>query len=338
MKKLRWGIVSTARICRRLLPPLQRATRSEVCGVASRDLAKATAFAREWGIPKTYSCYQDLLSDPEIDAVYIPLPNQLHCEWTVKACQAGKHVLCEKPLGVSVAEIDQMYEAARQRQVELIEAFQFRFHPQTSLIRDLIRSGRLGRPILLRGAFAFALTDTTNIRLKKEPGAGCLWDLGCYPLSFFQSVLEERPTEVFGWSVTGETGVDIVFAGQQRHPSGAIAQFECSFASPYRVGAEIVGEEGSLLLREAWRAGISGNSGITVLAADGSATHLEVPDVDPYLCEVEAMEKAALDGEEPILGYSHSRELTEIICAYHRSAVAGRPVVLQDGEGRCQNG
>lgn len=329
MTKLLWGVLSTARISRRILPSIARSERSVAAAVASRELDPARSFAKKWNIPKAYGDYDALLSDAEIDAVYIPLPNHLHCEWAVKACEAGKHVLCEKPLALSVGDVDRMYGAARRAKVVLIEAFQFRFHPLMRMVREFLQEERLGKPLVLKGHFSFLMSDPDNIRLRRDAGGGCLWDIGCYPISFMQGALGQNPREVFGWRRVGPTGVDVLFAGQFRFADGVLGQFECGFLSPYRVGAEVVCEKGTLHVPEAWRAGISAPGGLLVETAEGGRP-IPAPQTDPFQCEIEAMEEAVLNGVAPALGHADSRGTTAAVLACLRSAESGRPAALAD--------
>jgi D-xylose 1-dehydrogenase (NADP+, D-xylono-1,5-lactone-forming) len=331
IRKLRWGIVSTARINRRIIPAIERSEGSEVVAIGSRDLRKAQDYAAKWNIPRSYGSYEALLDDPDLDAVYIPLPNHLHCTWTVKAAQAGKHVLCEKPLALSVSEVDIMLAAARRNGVVLVEAFQFRFHPQTRIVRDLIRSGDLGTIQLVRAWFTFSVSDPANIRLQPQTGGGSLWDGGCYPICFMQGVLAEEPVEVFAWQRTGPTGVDVVFAGQLRYQSGMLAQFDSGFQAPYRVGVEVVGSEAVLYSQEAWRAGIDGHRGQIRIDRHGEETKIAVPDVDPFLGQIQAVEACIRDGTHSAMPVADSRSNVATIAALYKSAATGRPVGL-DGE------
>ena len=161
----RWGLLGTARINRMVIPPLRVSHGNRLLAIASRDTARATAYAREWGIERAHGSYEALLADPEIDAVYVPLPNHLHAQWTIEAARAGKHVLCEKPLALSVAEVDAMTSAAREAGVAVAEAFMYRHHPQTLKVRELVQAGAIGRVRFLRGTFSFPLSrpnDSAN--------------------------------------------------------------------------------------------------------------------------------------------------------------------------------
>ena len=226
MKKLRWGILSTARINRNLIPALRASPRNELSAVASRDLARARDYAREWKIPGAYGSYEELLGDPNIDVIYNSLPNHLHAEWTIKAAQAGKHVLCEKPLALTLAEVDQVTQAARQAGVNVVEAFMYRHHPMNLKVRELIEKGVLGEIRYMRGTFSFVLNRPGNIRWLPETGGGSLWDIGCYPVSYARMVMGKAPDQVFAAQVIGESGVDLSLTGQMQYANGAFAQVE----------------------------------------------------------------------------------------------------------------
>ena len=167
MSVLRWGILSTADIAvKKVIPGMRTASRCEVLGIASRDRERAESTARELGIPRAYGSYEELLGDPDLDAVYVPLPNHLHAQWTIEAARAGKHVLCEKPLALSVAEVDAMTSAAREAGVAVAEAFMYRHHPQTLKVRELVQAGAIGRVRFLRGTFSFPLSRPNDVRLR----------------------------------------------------------------------------------------------------------------------------------------------------------------------------
>src|SRR5512137_1116848 len=250
---LRWGLLGTARINRMLIPPLRVSAGNRLLAVASRDAARAAAYASEWGIERAHGSYEALLADPEIDAVYIPLPNHLHAEWTIRAARAGKHVLCEKPLALTVAEVDAMEAAAREAGIVLAEAFMYRHHPQTLKAKELLDGGAIGAVRFVRGTFSFPLNRPNDVRLRPEWGGGCLWDVGCYPLSFTRFLLGAEPIEVFGSQVLGPTGIDETFAGQLVFPGGVLAQVDAGFRSPFRAELEIAGSTGTIRVRHPWK-------------------------------------------------------------------------------------
>src|SRR5512133_1849587 len=210
-KQLNWGVLSTARINRALIKPLTASKRTRLLAVASRSLSSAESYAREWKIPRAHGSYEALLADPEIDVIYNSLPNHLHAEWTIKALHAGKHVLCEKPIALTLAEVDAMTQAAKETGKVLAEAFMYRHHPQTLKAKEIVDSGALGELQLIRGAFTFTLTREGDIRSKKETGGGSIWDIGCYPISYARMIVGAEPVEVFGWQVTSAGGVDDSF-------------------------------------------------------------------------------------------------------------------------------
>jgi len=331
--QLRWGILSTARINRRVLPAIRAADRSTVWGVASRSLQSARAFADRWDIPHVFESYDALLDSPEVDAVYIPLPNSLHHRWAVRAARAGKHILCAKPLALSVAEVDEMAQAARENGVVLLEAFQYHMHPQLATLKSLLADGLIGALKIVRAHFSFPLSDARNIRLQKSLGGGSLWDVGCYPVSFTQAVVGAPPVEVFGWQRTNAAGVEIRFAGQLRFAGDVVAQIDCGFELPFRMGAEVIGEAGVLRVPIPWIPDVDNRgSGLIHIAADDTETRIPTPVKNPYLCEVETLERAALDGVPSPYTLTHSRNNVATIVALYQSAQRGEVVRVSSAD------
>jgi len=320
---LRWGLLSTARINRALIPPLRASARNELIAVTSRDLTKARAYAEEWNIPRAYGSYDDLLADPEIDVIYNPLPNSLHAEWTIKAAQAGKHALCEKPLAVSVDEVDVMSAAAKQAGVVVAEALMYRHHPQTLQVKELVDAGAIGTLRLVRGSFTFKLTRTVDVRLDSLLSGGSIWDVGCYPISYARYIAGAEPIEVSGWQVTGPTGVDETFVGQMRFANGVCAQFDCGFRAPFRTHIEIVGSDGAISIPHPFRPGLGER--ITVMRGDDVQT-LTIPGEELYVGEVEDMADAILLGTPPRVSLADSRGNVAAIVALLRSARENRPL------------
>lgn len=329
INSLRWGLLSTARINHRLIPPLRSSKRSQLAAVASRSSEKAEAYAREWNIPKAYGSYEELLHDSTIDAIYNPLPNHLHAEWTIRAAQAGKHVLCEKPLALSVAEVDAMQAAAEQAGVVVAEAFMYRHHPKTLKVKELIESGRIGEVWYARGSFSFFLDRPKDVRLDPTIGGGSLWDVGCYPVSYTRFVLGLMPQEVFGWQTKGPTGVDETFSGQMRFPGGILSQFDSSFRIVYRTFMEFGGSEGVLQVSSPFLPGRRDSLLITPRKGQPEKVHVSGPEA--YSGEVTDMEQAVLDGKPPRISLADSRENTEVLLALYQSADEGRPVSLLSG-------
>lgn len=325
MKTLGWGLLGTARINRALIPPLRASARNQLLAVASRRLETAAAYAREWGIERAHGSYEALLADPEIDVVYIPLPNGLHAEWVVRAARAGKHVLCEKPLAVTVEEVDAIAAAAREARVVVSEAFMYRHHPQTARVREVVSTGVLGRVRFVRGSFSFGLTRPQDPRRDPALGGGALFDVGCYPLSFARSVLGQEPLEVMGWQHQGPTGVDLTFVAQLRFPDDVLAQFDCSFEASFRTIMEVVGETASLAVTQPFKPGAAAQ---LLLNRGDRIETIDSTEADLYAGEVEDLADAVLLGKAPRVSLADSRGNVAAITALLRSARENRPIRL----------
>lgn len=326
MNKLRWGLLSTARINRVLLPPLRASTRNELTAVASRDLNRAKTYADERKIPRVFGSYEALLADPDVDVIYNPLPNSLHAEWTIKAAEAGKHVLCEKPLANTVEEVDAMTEAAEKAGIVLMEAFMYRHHPQTIRVKELVESGAIGKLQLIRGSFTFSISDEGDVRLNASLGGGSIWDVGCYPISYARLIAGVEPIEVFGWQTKGQgSGVDETFIGEMRFPNNVYAQFDSGFRTPQRTHIELVGDKGSITLKKPFTPWLNEE---IILINDNEKKIITVPGQDLYLGEVENMADAILDGVPPRMSLADSRNNVATIWALLQSARTGKPVSL----------
>lgn len=324
-KVLNWGFLSTARINRALIPPLRASKRNKLLAVASRLQETADAYAKENKIPRAYGSYDELLADPEIDVIYNPLPNHLHAEWTIKAVKTGKHVLCEKPLALSVEEVDAIKSAAQKHGRVVAEAFMYRHHPQTLKVQEIVRSGSLGTLKLVRGSFTFTLNREGDVRLDPEMGGGSIWDVGCYPINYARTVVGEEPLEVFGWQVTGPTGIDESFFGQMRFRNDIHAQFDSSFAIPFHAFMEIVGSEGALNIPRPFKP--NENEKIYLTRGDKTET-IKIKGQELYLGEVDDMADAILLGREPRISLDDSRANAAVILALLESARIGKPVTL----------
>lgn len=322
---LNWGLLSTARINRAIIPPLRVSPRNRLLAVASRSPSAAQAYARENDIPRAYGSYEELLADPQVNVIYNSLPNHLHAEWSIRALQAGKNVLCEKPFALSLAEVDAMTAAALRSGRILTEAFMYRHHPQTLQAREIIVSGALGKILLLRGAFSFPFTRVANFRANPQMGGGSLWDVGCYPLSYTRFLLGEEPAEVFAWQTLNAEGVDETFAGQLRFPSGALAQFDSGFRAPYRTFMEIVGSEATLEIPVPFKPQFNEKM---ILRRGGEAAEILIPGESLYLGEVEDLADAVLLGKTPRISLADSRATLAALLALAESARRGQPVTL----------
>lgn len=301
---LNWGLLSTARINRALIKPLRLSKRTRLLGVASRNLSSAQAYAREWDIPRAYGSYEEMLADPEIDVIYNPLPNHLHAEWTIKALRAGKHVLCEKPLALSLEEVDAMIAASRETGRILTETFMYRHHPQTLKVKELVDSGALGELQLIKGSFTFTVKRQDDFRLVREMGGGSIWDVGCYPISYARMIVGDEPAEVFGWQVEGPGGCDVSFVGQMKFGNGVHAQFDSGFNSPLRSHIEIVGSRASLNIPNPFKPGLQNE--IALVRDNGSET-IRIKGQELYLGEVEDIADAVLEGKPPRVSLEDSR-------------------------------
>jgi D-xylose 1-dehydrogenase (NADP+, D-xylono-1,5-lactone-forming) len=327
MDILRWGLLSTARITRRLIPSIRLSNRSQLTAVASRDLERAKSYAAEWEIPEIFGSYEAMLASDKVDAVYVSLPNNMHAEWTVKALQAGKHVLCEKPFATTMNDVERMISAAESSGKVLAEAFMYRHHPQSILVQDLVRTGKIGDLLGVKIAFHFRLDNPQNIRLRPELDGGSIWDVGVYPISYAQMILSGPPDWVSGHQQIGPTGVDVTFFAQMHYASGQVAQFTCSFNSPFHAEAELMGSLGRLTVSRPF-SGIE-ESQITFYKEDESNQTIPVPQKDLYLGEVEDMESAALDGAKTRVTLKQTRDHIRTALALYQSARENRIVRLE---------
>jgi D-xylose 1-dehydrogenase (NADP+, D-xylono-1,5-lactone-forming) len=315
---MRLGLLSTANINRALLGA--RPDGVEIGAVASRDAAKAQAYAAEHGVPRSHGSYEELLADDGIDAVYISLPNGMHHEWTMKAIDAGKHVLVEKPYSRRVAEAEEAWGAAERAGLVVMEAFMWRHHPQAAKAHELVASGAIGRLREIRTTFSFPLFDHENVRMVADLDGGALMDVGCYCISGAR-LLGGEPEHVYGEQVTGPTGVDVDFYGILRFPNDVVGVFDASFTLPQRQRLEAVGEEATLVLEAPWRSDWGGR-----LLLDGD--EIEIPETNPYERELANMAAAIAGSGEPLLGRDDAVAQARVIEALYRSAESGEAVRL----------
>jgi predicted dehydrogenase len=319
MTPVRWGILSTADINRKLLAGAALSPEVEVVAVGSRELGRAQAFAAEHGIPEAYGSYEELLADPSVEAVYIPLPNTLHCEWSIRALEAGKHVLCEKPLSSSPAEVEAAFDASERTGYLLTEAFMYRHHPQAKRLVQLIAEGAIGELRLVRSVFSYGLFDKANIRLRTDVDGGSLMDVGCYCISGSRLIAGE-PEAAFGRAYIGPTGTDWAFTGSLRFPGDVLALFDCATCLSGRDELEAVGSEGSLFLDDPWHC----RSPVIELRRDGEVERIELEPANPYQLELEDLGRAIRSGGAPLLGREDAVAQARAIAALRRSAADGR--------------
>jgi len=320
---LKWGVLSTARINRKFLAGLRKTDEAEVVAVASRDETAAHAYARQHDIPRGYGGYDALLHDPDVEAVYISLPNALHVEWSTRALEAGKHVLCEKPISRRAAEVRELFDLAQARGLLLMEGFMFRHHPQTERLLALVREGAIGRLRMIVSSFSFHAPDPSNIRLQRGLDGGALMDVGCYCVSATR-LLGGEPLRVQAEQSLGADGVDVTFAGTLRLREEVLAHFDAGLALAPRHGLEVVGEEGTLVLADPWHCT---RPGIELRLADGTQ-RIEIELANPYALEAENFSRVIRGDAEPQLGRDDAVGQARAIEALYQAADQGRAVEL----------
>jgi predicted dehydrogenase len=314
---VRWGIVSTAHINRLLIPGAQASEKADLVAVASRDLGRADEYARKWEIPVAYGSYEELLADDSIEAVYISLPNTMHCEWSIKAVEAGKHVLCEKPMSRHPDEVVAAFDAADREGRLLSEAFMYRHNPQTAQLVALIESGAIGDLRFVRSAFSYSLYDPGNIRLRTDVEGGALMDVGCYCVSGSRLVAGE-PEALAGLAWVGETGTDWVFQGMMRFSGDVLAQFYCGTALPNADELEVIGSEGSLFLDDPWHA----LRPVIELRREEEVERIGLEPVNSYRLEVENLSDAIRGEAELLLGRDDAVAQARALEELHSSAMS----------------
>ena len=309
---MHWGVLSTAAINDLVLPGFAQSERADLQAVASRDRARAESYAGRHGIPRAHGSYEDLLADPEVDCLYISLPNGLHGEWTRRALEAGKHVLCEKPLTPSSQEAASLFALAEERGRVLMEAFMYRHHPQTLRAEELVREGAVGTPEIVRSWFHFTVEDPgSDIRYSEELAGGALRDVGCYCVSFSNYLLGGAPDQVTAMAHLSESGVDELFAGSMHYPGGAIATFDCGMKAPVDIGLTVLGSEGSLHVPTPWYPHQPPMK--LILSRDDRSEEIPAQGDDSYFLEIENFTAAAAgDGEPRVTAVETLRNLETI--------------------------
>jgi predicted dehydrogenase len=318
MPDLRWGLLGTARINRRLIPAMRAAARSRVVAVASRDHARAEAYALEWSIPHAVAGYESLLLRDDIDAVYVPLPNSLHTDWTVKAAAAGKHVLCEKPLALDPADVERISDAAARRRVVVAEGFMYRHEPLTQAVLDLVRDGAVGAVRHISSGFTFALNREADVRLERSLGGGALFDVGCYPVSYACLLIGRDASEAVGVARLTAGGVDEEFTGALRFPGDRTASIYAGFSASYRTWLEITGSEGWMRVPNPFK---PGPLEVVEWERLEERRSMEVPgSALPFVRQVEDFVRAVLDGARPVMTLAESRRVAAALAALHGAA------------------
>ncbi|MFH1086615.1 MAG: Gfo/Idh/MocA family oxidoreductase [Chloroflexota bacterium] len=298
--KVRWGVLGCARIAlNRVVPAMQPAQGVALWAIASRDGDKARAAAEQFGFTRAYGSYEALLADPDVEAVYIPLPNQLHCEWAIAALRAGKHVLCEKPIGLNAAEAREMATAAAEADRYLLEAFMYRFAPTVQETVRRLRAGEIGAVQTLHAGFTFRIADDpANVRLQKATGGGCVYDIGCYCINALRMAAGREPRRAWAsldWDA--RYGVDTQGAGVLDFGEGLFGTFNTGFRSPGGTYLRVTGSEGSLELPDGWFTPGAPEARLVVTRGERSETTV-IRMINPYTLEVEDL-SAAIRGAHP---------------------------------------
>ncbi|WP_077328633.1 Gfo/Idh/MocA family protein [Virgibacillus siamensis] len=333
MTRVRWGVLSTAGIAQKaLLPAFARADHAEVLAIASgSDVRKAEAVAEKFNIPNTYDSYEKLLEDPNIDAVYIPLPNHLHKEWVMEAAKKGKHILCEKPASINADDVLEMKKVCEEHGVLFMEAFMYHFHPQHERVKEIIDSGEIGNVQLMRAAFSFYLAEKdNNIRMSSEKGGGSIYDIGCYAIHSIRNILRDEPEKV---SVQGTVdpayNVETDAVGCLEFSNGVRAVFDSSFNMTFRSEYEVVGTKGRIIVPRAYRPDNHGGDGL-VIVKKANEERTETLNNDQYRMEVEHLSQAILEGKKELY---HDLENTinnmRVIDACYESIKLGEAVSLK---------
>lgn len=302
LQQVKWGVLGYARIAKQsVMPAILQSANSQLYAVASGDEAKRQECQELFHYPKIYADYAALLDDPEVQAVYIPLPNSLHKEWAIRAMQKGKHVLCEKPLALNAAESMEMVRVAQEQNVLLMEAFMYRYTDRVRKVNEVLASGEIGDVKYIQSTFRFLLNRPNTIKVKPELGGGSLYDVGCYPLNFVQMITQQLPESCASQSFA-EHGVDMIFSAVLKYPNGIIASINSGFNAFNQMNSEIIGTKGRIDIPDTF----SGEAGaIFVTTAEGSRP-IEVAESDRYTLEVTDFADAILNARQPLFSLEES--------------------------------
>lgn len=296
---IRWGILSTAKIgVQKVIPAIQNSKLGKVTAICSRNQEQASKVAQQLGIEKAYASYDELLADPEIDAIYNPLPNHLHVAWTLKALKAGKHVLCEKPIGLNQEDaIHLQLETQKYPDLKVMEAFMYRFHPQWIRTKELVNEGTIGKVKTIQTFFSYYNVDPTNIRNKPEVGGGALMDIGCYCISFPRFIFEEEPEAVSAhMDIDPEMGTDRLTSAILKFPNGKSASFTCSTQLTPFQRTHIIGDEGQIVVEIPVNAPPAEQTKITLVKA-GQSEEIFFDAVDQYSLQADAFAESILENK-----------------------------------------
>lgn len=328
--KTKWGILSTAKIgVEKVIPAIQKANNCEVIAIASCAVEKAESAAKKLGIAKSYGNYEALLNDPDIEVIYNPLPNHLHVEWTIKALEHGKHVLCEKPIGLNATEGKKLIKAAQEYpNLKVMEAFMYRFHPQWINVKELVAAKVIGNVKNIQSYFSYFNIDPQNIRNKLEVGGGALMDIGCYCISFARFIFEHEPARVNGLMVRDpQMEVDIQTSALLDFENGRTSQFVCSTQLMPFQRVQILGDEGRIEVDIPVNTPPDQKVKITLFKKEQTEVIL-FDAVDQYTCQAKAFSKAVLNNSEVPVGLSDAILNMKVIDAVFKSAKLNRWITV----------
>jgi D-xylose 1-dehydrogenase (NADP+, D-xylono-1,5-lactone-forming) len=315
VEPVRWGLLSTARINDAILQGAAQTDGTEIVAVASRDQRRADDYAEQQSLQRAYGSYDALLEDDDVEVVYVSLPNSMHVEWSIRGLEAGKHVLCEKPMDKRPDAVERAFDAADRAGLLLMEAFMYRHHPQTHKAAELVADGAIGELRQLRSSFSFTLADEADVRMLPELDGGALMDLGCYCVSM-QRLLGGEPERVVGLQRTGATGVDVGFTALLQFAGNVFGEFSCGFDLPETNGLEALGSGGVLVVPDPVRCRDP--------HVELNGERIEVDDVDRYRLQVENFSAAVRGEAEPLLGRADAVAQARALAALYRSAESGR--------------
>ena len=323
---LRWGLLGTARINRRLIPAIRAARRSTLVAVASRDATRAVAYAREWNIDVVHGSYDAMLRDRHVDAVYIPVPNSLHVEWTLRALDAGKHVLCEKPLALVPDDVERIAAVARARSLVVAEAFMYRHEPLVARVLELLAEGAVGRSWLISAGFSYQQNRVPDVRLDPSLGGGSLWDIGCYAVSIARLIAGSEPVSAMGVAMINGAGVDDAFSGLLRFRGGLTASVHSSFRAEYRTWLEVSGTDGVLRVGNPFRPEPAEE--IEIRRGDQVVRHRTEASPALFVRQIDDFVAAVLDGKPTVVSLAESRGNAAALAALHQSARTNHAVAI----------
>lgn len=331
-KRLKWGILGTANIAQRaLIPAFTSSKTNEVLAVASRSLSKAKSFAQTNAIPKAYGTYDELLQDAELDAIYIPLPNSQHHDWAIAAMQAGKHVLCEKPIGLNAHEAQEMIAVADEQHVTLMEGFMYRYHPRFAQTLKLIQDRVLGDLHFIHAVFTFNIASPNDIRLSAELGGGALYDLGCYCIEWSRHIAQREPLAVQAFYQPSSSGVDMQMSANLDFGTNLYAQFEIGFNTYPRRVIRVAGTNGSLDIDEPYYT--HGKMVSSILTTKAGTRTLRYRGTNEYQLMVDHFQCVVAGEEAPRFPLSHFVADMRLIDALFESAHANGKLVIIDTTG-----